>query len=52
MKSVTIRDDKGMILIKVLERKNGTYDILQETRCLHLKIEIRDDKNQKVSIVK
>lgn len=47
MKSVTIKDKKGKMLIKILEHKDGTYTIL------HLKeydidIEIRDDKGCKV----
>ena len=50
MKSVTIRDKKGKLLIKVLHRKDGCYDILKLNSLEEIDIEIRDDKNCKVFI--
>jgi hypothetical protein len=52
MKSVTIKDKKGNLLIKVLHRKNGVYDILKEPSLDDIEIEIRDDSNSKVRISK
>lgn len=49
MKSVTIKDKKGKMLIKVLEHKDGTYTILQLPEYDGvIDIEIRDDKGCKV----
>lgn len=49
IKSVTVKDQYGKILIKVIYRKNGHYetDIAKE---LHnrILIEIRDENNAKV----
>jgi hypothetical protein len=49
MKSVTIKDFTGKLLIKVLEHKDGTYTILQLSEYDgQIDIEIRDDKGCKV----
>jgi hypothetical protein len=49
MKSVTIKDKKGKLLIKVLEHKDGTYTTLQLSEFDgQINIEIRDDKGCKV----
>lgn len=49
MKSVTIRDKKGKVMVKVLQHKNGTYDTWVLTNILDtIDIEIRDEKNCKV----
>lgn len=48
IKSVTIKDDRGALLIKVLHRKSGEYEVLRHASCANVSVEIRDDKNRKV----
>jgi hypothetical protein len=49
MKSVTIRDCNGRILVKVLARKNGTHECMAAIDIADkIDVEIRDDQNKKV----
>ena len=48
MKSVIIRDKKGEILIKIIHRKNGIFDITRRSDLVNADIEVRDDNNRKV----
>jgi hypothetical protein len=50
VKSVTIKDDKGVIILKVLHRKGGFYDIIKR-HDFSGDIDIRDDDNCKVTIL-
>lgn len=49
IKSVTVKDQYGKVLIKVIYRKNGKYET-EITKELHnrILIEIRDENNAKV----
>jgi len=48
MKSVTIRDHKGQILIKVVHRKNGSIDTMKLVDLQDITIEVRDNDGKKV----
>lgn len=48
MKSVTIRDAHGNLLIKIIERKNGTYDLFKSNGCEYVQVEARDNSNHKI----
>lgn len=49
MKSVTIKDLDGRLLIKVIEKKDGSYELIQAKEYDEfITIEVRDDKNCKV----
>lgn len=49
MKSVTIRDKKGKLMIKILQKKGGEYEIeFLEELVNTLTIDIRDDQGCKV----
>ena len=53
MKSVKIADIYGRILVKVLRRKNGRYDIKVAKDIENkIDIDIRDDKNCRVILSK
>lgn len=50
MKSVTVKDRYGKIIIKVIHRKNGRYEIIT-AKTVHdsgATIEVRDDEGHKV----
>ena len=49
MKSVTVKD-KGKVLIKVIHRKCGRYDVIYDKRLAHLDIDVRNDNNCKVYV--
>ena len=49
MKSVTIRDKQGKILVKIIHRKNGQYDLIKTPEIdRDCDIEVRADDNSKV----
>ena len=49
MKSVTIRDKRGEILVKVIHRKNGKYDLIKTPEIdRDCDIEVGADDNSKV----
>ena len=48
MKSVTIRDQTGRILIKVIHRKSGAYEVLKAPDLQTINLEVRDNDNHKV----
>lgn len=48
MKSVTIRNNDSEILVKIIHRKNGAYDLIRRLGLAALDIEVRDDKGYKV----
>jgi hypothetical protein len=50
MKSVTIRDKKGMILVKVMETKKGEILVDYLDTLIGLDIEVRDNQNYKVDL--
>lgn len=47
MKSVTIKRGKTLIL-KVLHRKDGKYELLKSAELSDISIDVRDDKGCKV----
>lgn len=47
MKSVIIKDGNGNILIKIIHRKNGEYELIQIGN-VALDIDVRDEKGCKV----
>ena len=48
MKSVTIKDSRGNILIKVIHRKNGEYELMKICGGDKLNIDVRDTQGCKV----
>ena len=49
MKSVTIRNKQGEILVKVIHRKSGVYDLISTPEIARdCEIEARADDNSKV----
>jgi ribosomal protein L25 (general stress protein Ctc) len=51
MKSVTIKDSKGKILVKVLHRKNGEIDAILHTSIQdRISVDIRDNDNYKIPL--
>ena len=52
MKSVTIRDKEGKIVVKVIHRKSGVYDTVRSKSFMAAgaTIDIRDDKGRKVTL--
>ena len=50
MKSVTIKDKKRKLLIKVIYKKNGEYELIQTSELANLvDIDVRDNNNCKVN---
>lgn len=47
MKSVTIKDNEGRLLVKIIHRKNGEYELIQICN-VALDIDVRDEKGCKV----
>ena len=53
MKSVTIYGRRGELLLQVIHRKNGAYELNGDSLILRdLDIEVRDDQNKKVTFPK
>ena len=48
MKSVTIKDPAEKLLIKIIHRKSGVYEIIQAESLANLIVDVRDDQNCKV----
>jgi len=49
MKSVTIRNKQGKILVKIIHRKSGVYDLIKTPEIdRDCDIEVRADDNSKV----
>ena len=48
IKSVTIRDRRGEILIKILKRKSGEYELIKVAGLKDVEVEIRDTRGRKV----
>ena len=48
MKSITIRDRKGMILVKVLHRKSSEYELIKAAGLREVTVEVRDNKGHKI----
>lgn len=50
MKSITVKDKWGNLLIKVIHRKNGEYELVKHPDIQNdFAVEVRDDKNCKVT---
>ena len=50
MKSITIKDKFGKVLLKVIHRKNGIIDGIKDASIANVSIEVRDDKNCKIML--
>lgn len=48
IKSVTIKDGRGVIIFKIICRKNGTYDMIRAATVRNVYVDVRNEKNQKV----
>ena len=48
IKSVTIKDIGGKIVLKVICHKNGEYEIVKDKAHEWMKIEVRNENNQKL----
>lgn len=48
LKSVTIKNQRGKLLIKILHRKNGEIEVTRISDYESLDIEVRDDDGCKV----
>ena len=50
MKSVTIKDLTGKILIKIIHRKSGRYDVEKYGVVTKIVVEIRDENGRKTLV--
>ena len=48
MKSITIRSKSGRVLLKILHRKSGQYDLIKDSTLEDIEVEVRDDQGCKV----
>jgi hypothetical protein len=49
MKSVTVKSQDGKLLLKIIHRDRGVYEMVRNTHhCSELSIEVRDKQNKKV----
>ena len=48
MKSITIRSKSGRVLLKILHRKSGQYDLIKDSALADIEVEVRDDEGHKV----
>ena len=48
IKSITIKDASDKVLLKIIARKNGTYDMIRAVTLKDLEIEVRNEKNEKI----
>lgn len=48
MKSITIRNKSGEVLIKILHKKSGEYELIKRSTLADTDVEVRDDQNHKV----
>ena len=48
MKSVTIKDKNGTIIFKVIQHKNGKYEMIREKNLCNISVEVRDERNMLV----
>ena len=48
IKSIIIKDVRDKLLIKIIARKNGTYDMIRDVALKDLEIEVRNEKNEKI----
>jgi hypothetical protein len=50
MKSVTVKDPNGILILKVIHRKSGKIEVIYRGVLSGYCIDIRDDDNKKVYI--
>ena len=49
IKSVTVKNNSGKLLFKILCRRDGTYDLIEENSLENsINIEVRNEKNEKI----
>jgi len=48
IKSVTIKDKKGVLLFKIIHHKSGFYDMIKHPSLQDFVVEVRDEKGHKV----
>ena len=48
IKSVTIKDDNGVVIFKIICHKNGTYDMIKDAMVRDVYVDVRNEKNQRV----
>ena len=51
MKSITIKNPNGDLLIKIIHRKNGEYECIRHPDVMDATIEVRNEKREKVTWV-
>ena len=48
IKSIIIKDKNGRLILKVICRKSGEYEVIKDISVHGLDIEVRNEKNEKV----
>lgn len=48
MKSVTLRTEQGEVLLKILHKKSGEYNLIKHSTLQDIEVEVRDEQNHKV----
>lgn len=48
IKNIAIKDKKGLLLLKIICRKNGIYDMTKLESLKDIYVEIKNEKNYKI----